>query len=261
MQSSNTPPKLQKPFAAGAGAGYIRTVPVASQPGNAASYTDGFPPTTFLPISAGGVPPDGRDFNGLLNSITSILQWFQAGYFPAFDAAFATQIGGYPVGAILRSTDGHSFWRCTTENNSNNPDTGGAGWAAHGVHTVFGRTGPDITAQAGDYTAAQVGALASNALSNASVGTNGYQVLPSGLIMQWGTAPSTAEDVEQQIFFPIAFPNACFQVQATGDYGRHTDSDVIAQVASITTSGCWIMRDSGGGAGYVGPVYWFALGR
>jgi hypothetical protein len=36
---------------------------------------------------------------------------------------------------------------------------------------------------------------------------NGYQIFPNGLILQWGTG--TATDTGTNIFYPIAFPNAC----------------------------------------------------
>jgi len=263
MRASDIPASLQTPWASSAGPGYVRPIPQTSPGGNGASWPLGFPPATFLPLGAGGIPPDGRDENGVLNYITAFQQAQQAGFFPVYNAMFAGYIGGYPQNAILRSADGHGLWRSTADNNSTDPDTGGANWVAHGVRTVFGRTGPAITAQAGDYTAAEVGALATSDFtgSNQSIATNGYQKLPGGLIWQWGTTPSIPEDTETDVTFPIAFPMACFQVQATGDYGGHTDSDVIGQVCNITTTGVRIMRDSGGGSGYSGVVYWFAIGH
>ena len=59
MQLTDKPSKIALPFA---NAGGKRTIPVASQIGvvaGAASFTDGFPPLTFNPISAGGIPPWG----------------------------------------------------------------------------------------------------------------------------------------------------------------------------------------------------------
>ncbi|WP_160286406.1 hypothetical protein [Pseudomonas knackmussii] len=128
MQASNAPGKIQKPFADN---GDKQAIPVASQVGVAdgrASYTDGFPPLTRTPIVAGGVPPFGTDMNGILNAVTAIQQWQSAGGTFKFDAAFATAIGGYPKGANLQKADGSGTWLCTVENNTSNPDTGGAGW-------------------------------------------------------------------------------------------------------------------------------------
>ena len=109
MQSSNIPSKIPLPFAYAAGSGYKNTIPVASQIGitnGRASLTDGFPPLTFTPIGAGGVPPFGSDMNGILNEITAIQQWQQAGGFFPYDSAFSTAIGGYPKGAIIQSNSG-----------------------------------------------------------------------------------------------------------------------------------------------------------
>jgi hypothetical protein len=133
MQSSNIPTKIPLPFAYGAGGGYINTIPATSQIGitnGKASLVDGFPPLTFTPITAGGVPPFGSDMNGILNEITAIQQWQEAGGFFPFDATFATTIGGYPKGAILQSSTQAGLWVSTIENNTNNPDTTGTGWTS-----------------------------------------------------------------------------------------------------------------------------------
>ena len=131
MQSSQIPSKFPIPFANGAGSGYIRQIPVTSQisitPG-AASLTDGFPPLTFIAEGAGGIPPFGQDMNGILNEITAWIQWGNAGAPVIYDATFSAAIGGYPKGSILTSGAGGSWWLSTVENNTTNPDTGGAGW-------------------------------------------------------------------------------------------------------------------------------------
>lgn len=131
MQSTNIPSKIPLPFAYAAGSSYKNTIPTASQIGitnGKASLTDGFPPLTFQAISSGGVPPFGADFNGILNEITAIQQWQEAGGMFVYDSAFSTAIGGYPKGAILQAAAFGGLWQSTVENNTNNPDTGGAGW-------------------------------------------------------------------------------------------------------------------------------------
>ncbi len=133
MQSSNIPVKFAVPFANAAGASYIRTIPQASQIGvtpGAASLTDGFPPLNFLPTLSGGVAPSGLDFNGVLFQSTGWARWFAAGGPVKYDASFQSGIGGYPLGAMVESAVTFGlFWVCTTENNTTNPDSGGAGWA------------------------------------------------------------------------------------------------------------------------------------
>ena len=133
MQSSNIPSKIPLPFANAAGSGYVNTIPVTSQIGitnGRASLADGFPPLTFTPIASGGVPPFGSDMNGILKEITTIQQWQQAGGFFVYDSAFSTIVGGYPKGAILLASSLTGLWISSVENNTTNPDTGGAGWVS-----------------------------------------------------------------------------------------------------------------------------------
>ena len=133
MQSSNIPARIPLPFAYAAGPSYKNTIPTASQIGitnGKASLTDGFPPLTFTALSAGGVPPFGADFNGILNEITAIQQWQNAGGFFPYDSTFSTAVGGYPKGAILQAAAFGGLWVSTAENNTTNPDTGGAGWVS-----------------------------------------------------------------------------------------------------------------------------------
>lgn len=134
MLASAIPTKIAVPFGNSAGGSYIRPIPVASQIGvNAgyASYTDGFVPLNMTPIGAGGVPPFGQDMNGILNAITKWNQWYNAGGAIPYDATFSSSVGGYPKGAIVASvTMFGREWLSTVDNNTSNPDTGGANWAS-----------------------------------------------------------------------------------------------------------------------------------
>ncbi len=131
MIASSIPAFIQLPFANSAGGGFIRTIPVASQIGivpGAASYTDGFVPLNATPVASGGIPPDIRDFNGLLKQLSAGVQWQQVGGSPRYSSTFSSAIGGYPAGAILVKADSSAFWISTTDNNVTNPDAAGAGW-------------------------------------------------------------------------------------------------------------------------------------
>lgn len=174
MQSSNIPSKIPLPFAYAASSPYVNPIPTASQIGvtpGRASLHDGFPPLTFDPIGSGGVPPFGGDMNGILNEITAIQQWQEAGGFFTYDSGFSTAIGGYPKGAVLQSTTFLGFWTSTAENNTSNPDAGGAGWiptSFQGLQpiTVTGGTISLSNSQAAYPIIVLSGTLTSNAIVN-----------------------------------------------------------------------------------------------
>jgi hypothetical protein len=131
MQQSDLPTRFPIPFAASAGASYIRTVPkdpvTPTTTDAPASLTEGFPPECFQPEASGGIPPNGKDFNGILNQITAALRWLAAGGPAIFNSDFSTAIGGYPKGAILTSTASDGvLWQSTANNNTTDPDSGGA---------------------------------------------------------------------------------------------------------------------------------------
>lgn len=115
-----------------ANSGAKQPIPIASQvsitPGRA-SYTDGFPPLTRTPLSAGGIPPYGTDFNGVLNEITASIRWANAGMGYTYDSDFSSSVGGYPKGAQLIKATSDGIWLNAVEGNTTNPDTGGAGWS------------------------------------------------------------------------------------------------------------------------------------
>lgn len=136
MLSSNIPDYKAKRFAQDATSGFIRTVPTTSSDPAAASFTLGFPPQTFTNESAGGTPPDGRDFNGILNYLSAWAQWVGLGGPVPYNSAVSSS-GGYPKGARVQSaTTAPRIWLSTTENNTTNPDAGGAGWVTD-VSTTY----------------------------------------------------------------------------------------------------------------------------
>jgi microcystin-dependent protein len=164
------------PWGASAGGAYIRTIPVPSQIGVtncAASYTDGFPPLTFLPSGSGGCPPFGQDMNGILNAISLGLQWMFAGGTMAYDATLQTQIGGYPQGALVQSNIliGR-VWRSTVDNNMTNPDdqTGATvSWVVQTGTMAAGTPIPSFSSASSPPNAVFAnGATVGNASSNAT---------------------------------------------------------------------------------------------
>lgn len=167
MEIADNPIKVPLPFANSAGGAYKNSIPTASQIGvqnGRASFTDGFPPLNFVPIASGGVPPFGGDFNGLLYQITAGLRWLQAGGPVPYDLTFVTATGGYPEGAIIASavTPG-LLWVSTVDNNTSDPDAGGANWLMASIANARVRLGAAIT-----FYVATTGSDANDGLSPAT---------------------------------------------------------------------------------------------
>lgn len=157
MKAADIPTKFPIAFASSAGGSYVRTIPVNSQIGitdGAASLETGFPPLNFLPISSGGVPPFGQDMNGILKEISQWTQWGNAGGPVPYDGTFSTNIGGYPSGAIVASaTTAGTYWLSTADDNTTNPDSGGAGWTQLNFITGAGQIWHIGSASAGTSSA------------------------------------------------------------------------------------------------------------
>ena len=111
------PTKMVEAFGINAGPSYItKPFPVASQiplgsPGDA-SLNDGFTPLNMTDRTLGGIPPSGADMNGILYLISTTVAAVSAGQvFNAYDGTYATAIGGYVKGAILKdATNALQLW-------------------------------------------------------------------------------------------------------------------------------------------------------
>lgn len=135
MNTLQKPEVLKLPFANN---GQKNDIPLVQTDPNSsnASLTTGFPPITMKPKSDKGIPPEGKDFNGVLYLMSSFYFAFQNGWLPTFDAEVAQAIGGYAKGAILWYTAGESRQALQSQKNDNmdnfneNPDFIGTSWKA-----------------------------------------------------------------------------------------------------------------------------------
>lgn len=122
-------PKLLKtPFAIDAAEGFRTDIQESTGAApNSATYQVGFPPVTMQSIASNGMPPKGSDLNGVLYDITDNLVFLTQGGGYGFDAAYATSIGGYPLNARLRLTNG-DIVKSTIDGNTNDPNVDMTGW-------------------------------------------------------------------------------------------------------------------------------------
>lgn len=94
---------------------------------------------------------------------------------------------------------------------------------------------------------------------SASLSSNGYQKLPSGLIIQWGVSNIGYNESSYLITFPIPYPNAAFNVTAVGGYGAAVDGSIGLSVKSLSSNGFHIFGDPNN-QHTTGPLYWQAIG-
>ena len=151
-------------------------IPIPSQiptSNGRASWTDGFPPLTFNPVAAGGVPPFGQDFNGVLCQLSQWTRWFNAGAQVQYDGTFSSAVSGYPNGAILQqAANSTCVWISTTDNNTSDPDTGGANWVSS--CPVPGQAGQPGTYYGGASSGTNAQTLSLSVPFSLNVGTTVY---------------------------------------------------------------------------------------
>ncbi len=85
---------------------------------------------------------------------------------------------------------------------------------------------------------------------------SGYQKLPSGLIIQWGTT-STSGTADVAVTFPIAFPTACRSIACMPAV---SGAGVFADYNSLTATGFNIAGWSSSSVRAAVPVPWLAIG-
>lgn len=177
------PSKILTPWAT---SGLKNAIPDAADPVTGrAGYDQGFPAINMTAKEAGGIPPFGQDFNGILYEITNTLRYIQAGGTPTYSATLSTAIGGYPKGAILLGDDGLSEYRSLIDSNTNDPNTNPTNWAKNDSDRF-----------------------------SVSLAVAGYQKLPSGLIIQWGKSEYTGG--AGSATFPMAFTELPYSIVISG---------------------------------------------
>lgn len=228
--------KFPIPFANGADSGH-RTVPIPTNTTGTyrASLNLGYPPETFLSPGAGGTPPDGRDFNGILFQISAWTRWAQAGgSMLQYDAVFSAAIGGYPAGAVLMSNPRGILWLSTADNNVTNPDAAGAGW-----EPLMPVKAPDATDDSDDtnfVTPSQLWDILNTDAgipAGAILNTNGSYPFP-GMIVKWGQISMSSAGT-LAVSFASPFPTNCWAVLAGGGPNLTSENNNIDYVGGSKT--------------------------
>ena len=150
MNSSDSPARILKAFGVN---GLKNTIPTDSSEttdnNGVATFDKGFPPVTMQPLSAGGIPPSGKDMNGVLYSVTLQQQWQNAGMSYSFNQDFANQVNGYPKGSMLINSSSNGIWLSLGDNNLTSPEPiASASWVpfcSYGYASVSGISTTTVT--------------------------------------------------------------------------------------------------------------------
>ena len=247
MIISNLASRLLRPFA---NAGAKATIPLSQTDATRASYEQGFPALNMTPIAAGGVPPSGQDFNGILYDLSNAVMWQQAAGILPWSAEFAQSpvSGGYPKNALV--VHNAVLYQSSVDNNTETPGAG-TNWQGVGVsnasqpqHAVTQKQMQDVL---GNY-AGQVGIVASRSLlaSESGLIVNAQGTITVTLPVSSGLVAGLSYQINNQGSGVVTV------VAGAGDnlygIGKETPrSFVLGSGDSITV-------------GYVGGTRWYAWG-
>lgn len=109
------------------------------------------------------------------------------------------------------------------------------------------------------------GVLTSNILpfftgaGTANLSQNGFQKLPSGLIIQWGVENSMGDDAVRTVNFPTAFATACFSVTTSSTLSNAGGSRSSSGNPRNVTKTSFILEHVTD-AGYAASIFWMAFG-
>ena len=91
---------------------------------------------------------------------------------------------------------------------------------------------------------------------------SGYQILPSGMIMQWGVSDrASVKQEEKEVTFPIAFPTACLNVTGIADRSVHKSGNLSLYLKEFTATTATFVYDSDNETYEDTAVRWQAFGH
>lgn len=179
MVAPTRPTNYSVPFAQSGTRNTIAATPTGD---NHASFSGGFPPITMEPITEGGIPPSGADFNGIYFDIFSHIVFINAGGQYQFDSALSTAMGGYPAGFILQNNAGTASYVSLVDNNTTDfnatPSSIGTLWGAYSGAAFSNTT---LTTTGGSTTLTAVQSLANLITVTGVLTSNAVLIFPATL--------------------------------------------------------------------------------
>lgn len=202
------------PFGENADPGTIRAIPESKSPTDPrqdASWETGFPIATMTAISAGGIPPEGKDLNGVLNAISEHTAFIGGGGQYRWSEEYVLAKGGYQKGSVIQSDNGDASYVSDIDGNTVNfnsdPSSIGGVWKPYGgplsadAIEAADRASQeaDRSSEAADrstdeasraaYEASQAELYSQAALTHGQIKTTIAEGLTSGLDFFWVSSP------------------------------------------------------------------------
>lgn len=253
-------------FASAGGQAAIRAIPVTGKSGTSLTITGGYTPGAVLVEKNGALlqpgtaaSPDFIAIDGVKITFTEALVETDAltlYVFSTFSVANAVKKSGDAMGGALALYTDSTVPSPAAGDNSLNVINSAwfkaeqAGEANQGTAKVA--TQAQVEAGADDTTMVTPKKL--RAGFAISLGANGYIAFPTwlgGLIFQWGSVSSSYSTPNQFVYtsfaWPIAFPNAYFQMAASLGSGNATNGFVNWSVESRTKTGATFIYANGAG--------------
>ena len=122
--------------------------------------------------------------------------------------------------------------------------------------TIKIATTAQVTAGTDNTTAVSPAKLKEIFVNGSRKTQNGYQKLPSGVIMQWGMVADNVANVT----FPVAFPTGCASLQITRGLGAASGGLWLPAPIILSMSNTAFTVDPVMQSPYKSLVYWFAVG-
>lgn len=230
------PDLILTPFARDASPSTMEPIPDArtpTDPPEKATWEQGFPLVTMTPLAAGGIPPKGQDFNGVLKAISEHTVFLGGGGQYKWSDAYVSRNGGYSSGDVVQANDGRNSYVSLVDNNTTNfnssPGSIGVTWGLYSGVSVRPTQATETNsgiARVATQAETDLGVLDSAIVTpkklrfgvSYSFGMNGFLALPSwlgGFIFQWGFAEVVAGPNGSLIPMPMAFPNTALGMWMT----------------------------------------------
>ena len=222
--------------------GLKNNIPDAATGDYHASIQEGFPEVTMLPLSSGGIAPQGQDFNGMFNLLSGFYFFTQNGGKYTFDQDVSDAIGGYPQNAVLWYEVGNAGYEVVSLINNNTYNFINDPSYIDDIHWAR----KDYSDLSTIYPVVET----------YSSGSSWYRVYSDGWVEQGGISSNfSGTDSYVTVNLLKNFSNTTYTVLATTSQSYHCS----VGTSDYSTSSFRLRREANSGIGDA-PARWYACG-